>query len=265
MKVIVALSFVACCAVTHVVQAQLLRVYGYEQPAAGMPELTLWNSFVPKSGTEYTFFGREYSRDRLFMHALELELGVTSNLALGAYVDAEQPDGAHFTYTRTRLLFRYAFARKQDLPIDVGVYVECYLPRPEYEAEHIELRVILEKDLGDFRLLANPILDKTVSGEAIPGVEFEYAAGVYYRRILLLQPGIEAFGSVGELQDPHRAQKQRHQVFAVLDLRFFGGWLHWHIGAGYGYTRAADDFTIKSILSYEPAPSFPAVVQSRPR
>lgn len=236
--------------------AQLLRVYGYEQPAAGLPELSLWDSYVPKSGNDYSFFGRQRSRDGLFMHALEVELGVTPNMALGAYVDAEQPDGAAFTYTQTRLLFRYAIARKRDLPIDIGIYAEYYMPRPDYQPEHLELRVILEKDLGDFTLRANPIFDKVTSGDHIEALEFEYAAGVYYRRVLLVQPGIEAFGSIGELQDPHRASKQQHQVFAVLDWRFFGGWLHWHVGAGYGYTRAADDFTIKSILSYEPSPSF---------
>jgi hypothetical protein len=237
--------------------AQLLRVYAYEQPAAGMPELSLWDSYVPKSGAQYTFFGHERSRDGLFVHALEVELGVTPNFALGAYADAEQPDGAAFTYTQTRLLARYAIARKRDLPIDIGIYAEYYMPRPDYQPEHLELRVILEKDLGDFTLRANPIFDKVTSGEHIEAIEFEYAAGVYYRRFLLLQPGVEAFGSTGELQDPHRARNQTHQVFAVIDLRFFGGWLHWHIGAGYGYTHAADDFTIKSILSYEPAPSFP--------
>ncbi|HEY2734213.1 MAG TPA: hypothetical protein VGI70_09515 [Polyangiales bacterium] len=251
-----ALALLTASATAH---AQLLRVYEYEQPAQGTPEFSLWNSWVPKSGRQYSFLGKERERDGLWMHALEVEYGVTPNLAFGAYVDAERPEAARFAYTQARLLFRYAFLRKHDLPIDVGIYVEYYLPRPEYGPEHVELRLILERDFADFSLRVNPMLDKVTSGDSISSVEFEYAAGIYYRRLLCFQPGIEAFGSTGELQSPERARHQQHQLFGVIDLRFFGGALRWHLGAGYGYSRGADDLTIKSILSYEPAPSFALV------
>jgi hypothetical protein len=248
-----------CASASASAHAQLLRVYEYAQPAQGVPELSLWDSFVPHSGHAYTFFGEQRSRDGLWMHALEAEIGVTPNLVLGAYVDAERPNGASLAYTQARVLFRYAFLRKHDLPVDVGIYVEYYLPRPEYGPEHVELRVILERDFGDFTLRANPILDKVTSGDSLSAVEFEYAVGIYFRRFLLLQPGIEAFGSTGELQSPDHARDQRHQLFGVIDLRLFGGALRWHLGAGYGYSHGADDLTIKSILSYEPSPSFALV------
>ena len=239
--------------------AQLQRVYGFELPAPGVPELSLWTGYVAKSDRRAVFFGAERKRHGLWAHALEAEIGVTPQLALGGYVDAEQPDGVAFTYTQARLLARYDLLRKHDLPVDIGFYAEYYLPRPDYGPEHLELRVILEKDLGDFTLRANPILDKATSGKDLEATEFEYAAGVYYRRWELLQPGIEAFGGTGPLQHPHRARNQRHELYAVLDLRLWHSALHWHLGAGVGVTRGADDVTIKSILSYEPAPSYALV------
>jgi hypothetical protein len=236
--------------------AQLERVYGFELPAPGMPELSLWTGYVAKSDRRAPFFGRERAREGLWAHAIEAELGITPQLALGAYLDAEQPDGEAFTYTQARLVARYNLMRKHDLPIDIGFYAEYYLPRPGYGPEHLELRVTLEKDLGDFRVRVNPILDKVTSGQALDPTELEYAAGAYFRRWELLQPGIEAFGSTGPLQRPHRAAKQRHMLYAVIDLRLWNSALHWHLGAGLGFTRGADDLTIKSILSYEPAPSY---------
>ena len=86
-----------------------------------LPEPSLWDSYVAKSDTDYSFFGQQRSRDGLFMHALEVELGVTPNLPLGAFVDAEQPNGAGFTYTRKRGCCFATPSRKRDVPIDIGI------------------------------------------------------------------------------------------------------------------------------------------------
>ncbi|MBN1272245.1 MAG: hypothetical protein JXB26_08230 [Candidatus Aminicenantes bacterium] len=232
---------------------QFYKVYGYKTPEKNETEVVLWNTYIAQSNLSSSFFGEAVNRKGLWAHSFEIEYGVTDRLTVALYVDFEDPPGKSLKYYRTRaVFFRYRFAEKGKYFFDPAVYVEYYIPRRSYmDDEELEIRFILEKDIGNFRIDLNPMFEKKMSGSEIDeGLEFNYAVGLTFIKFQTVQPGIEFHGKMGELSGLNPAGEQRHVVFPTLDFRFGHG-LHWHMGAGFGLTDSTDGFIIKSIFSYE--------------
>jgi hypothetical protein len=241
-------------------QAQFYKVYGYQPAEAGEIEFSLWNSYIPSSESSYNFFGRELSREGLLAHSFELEYGLSNKFGIAAYVDFEDPKEGNFQYVRTKaIMAHYAFFNKGSRPLDIAIYLEYIINKKDYkDYEELEMRLILEKDIGAFRIDVNPIFEKKTSGsKAEEGVEFNYAAGIYFlnneegiffSKNLMILPGIEFYGKMGEISEFKSFSEQQHYIFPTLDF-FIGQRVHWHTGIGFGLTDASDKITIKSILS----------------
>jgi hypothetical protein len=256
---------IAACFYTTEAQGQFFKVYEYATPEAGAVELSYCTSAFPSSDLEQEFFGELLPREGLWAHSLEVEYGFSHKFTLGAYVDLFNPDGQGLQYAQSRLLARYSLFDKNSRPVDLALYGEYYLPSPDLaESEKLEIRLILEKDVGPIRLDFNPIFEKKTSGEEVEeGLEFGYAVGVYYHNAdlgifntdtLWIRPGIELYGNVGELRDPRPSGDQRHYIFPVMDLYLphLSDWyVHWNLGLGFGLTGGADNLVVKSIVSLE--------------
>lgn len=245
---------------SQVLHAQLYKVYEYQPAEAGELEFVIWNSYIPSSDVSYNFFGQELGRQGLFAHSLELEYGLSNKFGIAAYFDFEDPKGGNLRYIRTKaIMAHYAFFEKGSRPLDIAIYLEYIINNKAYkDYEELEVRLILEKDIGSFRIDFNPIFEKKTSGsESDEGLEFNYAIGIYYsnneegiffKKGLMIQPGLEFYGKMGEISDFKALKDQRHYIFPTLDF-FIGNRLHWHTGIGFGLTDASDKITIKSILS----------------
>jgi hypothetical protein len=242
-------------------QAQFYKVYDYQPTEAGEIEFALWNSYIASSDVDYNFFGKELSRQGILAHSLELEYGLSNKWGIALYLDYEDPKGGSLKHVRTKaLMAHYAFFSKGSRPVDIAIYLEYIFNNKSYEdSEEFEVRLILEKDVGAFRIDFNPIFEKKTSGpEVDEGLEFNYALGIYYlnngegiyfNKNLMIQPGIEFYGKMGEAADLKPWDDQRHYIFPTLDF-FIGKRFHWHTGVGFGLTDASDMVTFKSILSY---------------
>lgn len=240
--------------------AQLYKVYGYQPTEAGEVEFSIWNSYVASSDVSYKYFGREAERKGLSAHSLELEYGLSNKFGIAAYFDFEDPKGGGLRYVRTKaLMAHYAFFKKGSRPLDIAIYLEYIINDKDYkDYEELEVRLILEKDIGAFKVDFNPIFEKKTSGsKAEEGLEFNYALGVYYSnneegiffsKSLMMQPGIEFYGKMGEFSDFKSFKEQRHYIFSTLDF-FIAKRFCWHTGVGFGLTGASDKITFKSILS----------------
>jgi hypothetical protein len=233
--------------------SQFYKVYGYKTRAKNEAEIVLWNTYIAQSDLQYSFFGKEVDRQGLWAHSAEIEYGITDRLTVALYLDFEDPAGENLKHFRTRaVFFRYRFAEKGKLFFDPAIYVEYYIPKKDYkDYEELEVRLILEKDLGDFRFILNPMFEKKTSGSKVSeGVELNYAMGVYYRKYSNIQPGIEFHGKMGEMSDFKPWEEQRQVIFPTVDFRFGPGF-HWHLGAGIGLTDGSDSVILKSIFSYK--------------
>jgi len=243
------------------IHSQFYKVYEYQPAEAGEIELVIWNTFIPSSDVLYDYFGEELSRKGLLAHSLELEYGLSNRFGVALYVDFEDPKGGNFRYVRTKaIMAHYAFFEKGSRPIDIAIYLEYIIHNQDYkDYEELEIRLILEKDIGAFRIVVNPIFEKKTSGSKVDeGLEFNYAVGFYYQpdgegillnKNLTIRPGLEFYGKMGEISDFRPRSEQRNIFFPTLDF-VIGKRLHWHTGVGIGLTDASDKITIKSILSF---------------
>jgi len=250
-KSILCISFVLLVFVSSAFP-QFFKVYGWKTRAQNEVELVLYNTVVVESDLTSSFFGKEVSKEGLWSHSIEAEYGVTDRLTVALYFDFEDPKGANVRHYRTRaVVFRYRFGEKGGFFMDPAIYVEYYIPRKSYkDYEELEIKLILERDFGHFRLDLNPMVEKKTSGSEVnEGLEFNYAIGFYYKKYRSVQPGIEFHGKMGEFSNFPTWDQQRHYIFPTVDLRFGPGF-HWHLGAGVGLTGKSDDLLIKSIFSY---------------
>ena len=245
---------------SHFAFTQFYKVYEYQPAEAGEFELVIWNSFIPSSNISYNFFGDELDRQGLLAHSLELEYGLSNRFGIAVYFDFEDPKGKGLKFVRAKaLMAHYALFDKGSRPVDISIYLEYIIHNKDYkDYEELEFRLILEKDIGPFRIDFNPIFEKKTSGQKVgEGLEFNYAFGTYYmpdgegillNKNLTVRPGIELYGKMGEISDFKPQNQQRHVLFPTVDL-LIGNRLHWHLGIGLGLTNASDKITFKSILS----------------
>ncbi len=255
--------------------AQRYRVYQWDTPMQGWAEPALWDSWVARSTLDYSHFGRTVSEQGVTAHSAELEYGMTDRFTLAGYTDFESAPGLPLRYTAARIEGRYRFGSRYQRFLDPAVYLEYSVPRAKYEAaQELEARLILQRDLNDFRLVLNPIVGRTFSneqrassgggssgehggGSEMVGTENAgsrfsggFAGGIYWRRYHLLQPGVEYYNQVGPLGQLLSVRDQRHAIVPTVDVRFIPG-LDWNLGLVKGLTPGSDKLTLKSVLSYE--------------
>lgn len=241
---------------TDLAQARHFKVYGYKTPEAGEVELVYWADYVAKSDTTMDYFGKTgVKREGLMSHTLEIEYGLTDRFTIAAYADFEKPPGEDFKYIQTRVVAaRYRFGEAGERYFDTALYVEYYLPDPDYQGiakEKIEARLMLEKKINDKTLRINPKLEKVTSGpEVEEGLEFEYGASLYGPWTARLKWGLELYGSLGELVNIKSRDKQKHYIVPALTYKFTKQ-LKLNVGTAVGLTDASDDLVFKSILEWE--------------
>jgi hypothetical protein len=229
------------------------EVYPYSTPSEGEVELAYWWTYFVQSDKSYTYFGKALDKQGLQQQSLEIEYGMTDRWTIAGYADFEKPQDGEFKYVQARaVMSRYRFFEQGERFIDGAIEVEYYLPYKKYsDGEKIETRVILEKDIGQVSIMLNPIFEKDISGPEVDGgMEFEYAAGLYYRATPLLTPGVEFYGVMGELSDLKPKSQQEHYVFPRLGVKLAHR-VKLDLGYGFGLTKASDNQVIKAILELE--------------
>jgi hypothetical protein len=237
---------------TSPAEARHFKVYGYQGPDAGEVELVYWTDYVAASDLRMPFFGKSVDREGLWAHTFEIEYGLTDRWTIAGYVDFEQPAGEELKYIQWRTVFaRYRFFERGERFFDTAIYLEYYFPSVHWRgesSEKIEARLILEKQLGATVFRLNPKLEKTVSGPDVEeGLEFEYAASLYTAMSPQLWPGIELYGSTGEVGNFKSRHDQEHYIVPAVTWKLLPH-VEWNLGIAFGLTRASDDLVVKSII-----------------
>ncbi|MBI3810587.1 MAG: hypothetical protein HY283_00030 [Nitrospirae bacterium] len=234
-------------------QALDFKVYPYNTPNEDEVELAYWWTDFVQSDKRYNYFGKVLDKQGLQQQSLEIEYGMTDRWTIAGYADFEKPKDGDFKYVQARaVMSRYRFFEQGERFLDGAVEIEYYLPYKKYSnGEKVETRVIIEKDIRQISIMLNPIFEKDVSGSEVEaGMEFEYAAGLYFRATPLLTPGLEFYGVMGELSNMKPKDQQEHYIFPRLGLKL-GHRAKFDLGYGFGLTQASDDRVIKAILELE--------------
>lgn len=229
-----------------------LEVYPYQTEGAGVAEFESLNSIAPKGhhrGDEGAF-----PTDSLYRSSLEATYGFGEKIEAAAYLDLVHPDGASMQYAGSRYRLRGSLFEKGEMPLDLGWYAELEWRRtPEFGDNQLEvdLRPILERDVGRITVSVDPIFEKALAGpDRKRGFEFDYAAKTSYRWAALLSPGLEFYGDIGHIDDSDPLARQQHYIFPVVDMHLPGR-VNANLGVGFGLTRASDRIIVKINLELE--------------
>ena len=171
-------------------------------------------------GTQGTT-GGVYPNNHQFHLTMEVTHGLTKHWELGWYlVSAYVPDvGAEFVGARIRPRFQAPESWK--LPFHFSLSTEVDFNREHFDPNSVtmELRPIIDKQLGKWYFSFNPSLEKSLRGtDAHAGFDFEPSVKVSYDVTKLVALGVEYYGGMGSVTDLYTLHEQHHAIFPTIDL-----------------------------------------------
>jgi len=232
------------------------EVLPYATEQRGMAELETNNAVVANGhsqGGNGTAAGTFRSQG-MWYSADELTYGLTDRIEGAAYVTFAEPGGHGFWWAGNKVHLRGMLCKRAALPIDLGWYAAFeWHKTPQFDNADLtlELKPIIEKDLGRLSLVANPVFEKVLLGNGHDqGFAFGYRNGLYYSWMDWLSPGIEFYGGVGLIDDSDPLSRQQHYIFPVVqgDLPHQ---LEYNFGVGVGLTPGSDHVIVKFNLELE--------------
>jgi hypothetical protein len=226
-----------------------LEVYPYKTADQGEVELENFTTYT-RRGTQDA--PEPDNNKGLTRTSFEATYGVTEKTEVAGYVDYARARGqGDWDLKGSRAHVRTRFAEKGELPVDLGVYAEVEFPRMEDNDAELELRGIIEKDLGKWTLDINPIFEKVLKGvEKNEGWELQYAASVIYRLDERWHPRLDFFGDFGTLRDFEGRDEQKHLISPAVDI-MFGHGLSATFGVAYGQTKASEQQLVRARVEWE--------------
>jgi len=233
------------------------EVYPYQTLGKGVAEFESLNSFVPTGhshGDAGTSSG-DFASHAMYRTAFDFSYGLTDHLEGAAYLNLAHPNADSFQYAGSKFRLRGSLFEQGELPVDFGWYLELDWHRtPQFDASQLELELkpIIEKDFGRFEIDLNPIFEKAIllGPNKNKGLEFGYAAGIYYNWMRSISPGLEFYGGIGLIDDNDPLAQQQHYIFPVLKGALPGG-IEYSLGPGIGLTRGSDRVITKFNLELE--------------
>jgi len=228
------------------------EVYGYRTLPRGMMELELLNSVVAKGHTSEdagTSAG-EFPSSGMWRNAYEVTYGITDRIEAAAYLNLAVPSTKGLWYAGSKYRMRGSLFDPGTLPVDLGWYIELeWWNTPQFDGQQLELelRPIIEKDIGRFMFIANPKFERGVFvGEDKHGPwEFGYNCGAYYRWMRYLSPGVEFYGALGSMTDTDPISAQQHYIFPVIWGEAPWAGVEYNVGPGIGLTTGSDRVLVK--------------------
>ncbi len=233
------------------------EVYPYATEQRGVAELEVDNAVVANGhnqGADGTASGT-FSSQGIWYNQWELTYGLTDRVEAAAYLNLAQPSGRGYWYAGSKYRLRGRLFDEGALPVDLGWYLELeWHKTPQFDDDplELELRPIVEKDIGRFSIVLDPKFEKPIftGPNQNKGFKFGYASGIYYRWMRYLSPGVEFYGGVGYIDDNDPLSAQQHYILPVIWGELPHGF-EYSIGPGFGLTRGSDHVILKFNLELE--------------
>ncbi|HYK89622.1 MAG TPA: hypothetical protein VE398_12675, partial [Acidobacteriota bacterium] len=149
-----------------------------------------------------------------------------------------------------RIRSRFRLAESIRLPFRFSVSTEVDFTKHQFDTNTIsmEIRPILEKELGKLYLAVNPDFTKSFRGEdAHRGFGMEPAVKASYKITKLLEPGLEYYAETGPVASIDTLHDQHHLIFPTLDLNTSPDW-EFNFGVGRGLTGTSQHWVVKCII-----------------
>lgn len=225
-----------------------IQVYGSQTQAK--------KSSIFELHSNYTFAGQKdvVKGVRPSYHSLhetiEVTTGLTNNFELGFYLFMNHTEGYGYKVIGTHIRPRIMAPQKWHLPVGLSLSLEFGYQSQQYSTErwNLEIRPIIDKQLGNLYLSFNPTM-----GVALDGVDndsrpvFEPNLKASYNVSKKTSLGFEYYGSLGAINEFEDPADQSHALFLAYDLAGNKDW-ELNIGPGWGLSKATDGFVFKVLV-----------------
>ena len=231
-----------------------IQVYGSQTV---MPKTTLVESFgnVSADGT-HSLGGSGYAPNQLYpsddaLHeTVEITQGITNWSEVGFYVFNDARSGGGWQWVGDHIRPRVRAPDSWHWPVGASLSVEFGYQRPHFSTDTwtLEIRPIVDKQLGRWYLAANPAFERSFHGQSVSeGVAFDPSLKAGYSFNKYISGGLEYYGGYGSLRDISSFHNQQQQFFPVMDLNASPDW-EINLGVGIGVTATTDDWIWKANL-----------------
>jgi hypothetical protein len=232
----------------HAQENYEIQVYGAETVKPGTTMVELHNNFT-LSGSK-TLVDGVRPTDHQWHETIEITHGFSPIFEVGFYIFTAADTRYGYNWVGDHIRPRIRVPEEWKWPVGVSLSSEFGYQRAAYSPDTwtLELRPIVDKQIGKLYLSFNPTVDRSFHGPNVSqGVVFSPNVKVGYDITKVVNAGFEYYGSVGPVTgfDPLREQQQ--QFFAATDLTFSEKW-EFNFGVGVGVTGTTDHLILKMIL-----------------
>jgi len=227
-----------------------IQVYGSQTVAKGNTMVELHSNFT-FAGTTATENG-VLPTHHVFHETIEITHGWNSWFETGVYFFNTIGSDHRTSYVGSHIRPRVMVPSAWKWPVGVSLSLEAGYQKREYDEDDwsLEIRPIIDKQLGKIYLSFNPTFDKSFHGlNKNLGYIFSPNVKCSYDITKVIAAGFEYYGSLGPLNNIEPRQNQQHQLFAAVDLDWSPDW-ELNFGYGWGFTSSTDNAIFKVILGY---------------
>src|SRR5277367_1112741 len=230
----------------------VIQVYGSQTvaPKTAMVEL---HSNLIADGTK-SLVGPAYPPNYLYptndaLHeSVQITQGITSWSEVGFYIFTSAQSGQGWQWVGDHIRAQVRAPDSWHWPVGASLAVEFGYQRPYFSTDTwtLEIRPIVDKQLGRWYFAVNPAFERSFRGQNVSqGVGFSPSAKFSYGFNKYISGGLEYYGDYGSVRDISSFHYQQQEFFPAIDLNVSPDWKI-NFGVGIGVTTRTDDWIWKA-------------------
>jgi len=225
-----------------------IQVYGAETMPVGTTMFELHSNFAleGRRGVELGTLPTHHA----LHETLEITHGFTPWFEIGTYLFTSAAPGQSWRVIGSHIRPRVRAPESWNWPVGASLSMEVGVQDRKYSTDtwSVELRPIIDKQLGAWYVSLNPTLEHGLRGEtSAEGFEFAPNAVVNRDVTRKVNLGVEYYGGWGTVKALAPTNEREHQLFGVVNLDVAPEW-EFNAGMGFGFTAAQERRIIKVIL-----------------
>jgi hypothetical protein len=227
-----------------------IQVYSYDTVEPHHTMFELHNNFTIDGSK--TVVNGVLPTNHQWHETLEITHGWNSWFETGFYIFTSAQVGQGWQWVGSHIRPRVRVPEKWHWPVGVSLSTEFGYQRAKWSEDTwtIEIRPIIDKQIGKWYLSFNPTIDRAIHGpNTVRGFEFSPNFKFSYDFTKKITGGFEYYGALGPLTGFDPISQQQQQLFSAVDLNLSPKW-EVNFGFGVGMTGATDHLIIKMILGY---------------
>jgi hypothetical protein len=226
-----------------------IQVYGSETVAPAVTMFELHSNFTIDGTTEPV--GAVWPTEHALHETLEITHGFTPWYETGFYVfSSARAGGQGWQWVGDHIRPRFRAPESWGWPVGVSLSFEFGYNVPQVSPDiwTLEIRPIIDKQLGPWYFSINPALERTLVGpDVTQGLQFAPDGTAGYDVSSFVNLALEYYGLWGTTRAMYPYSQQQQQLFGAINLNFGPAW-EFNFGLGEGFTPSTDHLIVKMIL-----------------